>query len=97
MKIALFCLSICILLTGMKRVETTYNNEGAINREFTNMYAFGQGKSFQIYGSTPVASDVAQGQLIFISTGNYHAFCSKLTGSTNTLRCIEFNKSVITK
>lgn len=74
MKLRLLNGFLIFFLTGIAYALTPVNNtfeDKGVETEFNNLYENAQGAQFKIVGSTPILSELRDGEVVILSTGAY--------------------------
>lgn len=70
---------------GLTQIGNQYKDENAINREFINIYGFLARPVLRVETSTPTASQMKEGELIFIKSGSAVNIYGLIKGATYNL------------
>jgi len=77
----LFGFSVCLclgLLMALTQTRNVYKEEADINAEFKNVFLTAQSKQFSVRTSTPLLSDLMQGEIVIVNTGGVHHFFTRI-------------------
>jgi hypothetical protein len=64
-------------LFALSPVATTYKEEAEIEVEFKNLYDNVQAKQFRVFTTTPVFSDLQNGEIVIVSSGVFNVLIFK--------------------
>jgi hypothetical protein len=74
-----FSVCLCLgLLTALTQVRNTYKEESDIIAEYKNIFLNVQDKHFSVRTSTPILSDLSQGEIIITDVGGVQHFFTRI-------------------
>ena len=78
----LACLAVLVLMGMVNRLNTKYDDSDKIADEFTNLYLFVVHPTFAILTSTPIPSNLKEGEIVLAKVGGVTNIFTRVQGST---------------